>query len=71
MAELFTIDEVEDYLRREVAAAGGAKKFLRKKKLDGFSHITHMFENGSAATLERVLPALGFRKVTRYEPIDV
>lgn len=70
MAELFTANEVQAYLRKEVAAAGGAKKFLRKKKLDGFSHILHMFENGDAATLDRVLPALGFRRVTRYESVE-
>jgi hypothetical protein len=68
MSELFTIDEIEKHLREEVAEAGGAKKWCRKHKID-MSHAIHMVENGSAASLDRVLYALGLRQVIRYEPI--
>lgn len=67
MTELFTEAEVEKYMREEVADAGGPKKWLRKNKVHGFDHILHMIANGSAATLPHILPALGFKRVTRYE----
>ena len=69
MSELFTIDELEKHLRDAVAEAGGVKKWIRKHKASGFDHCLHMIENGSAASLDRVLPIIGFRRVTRYEPL--
>ncbi len=68
MSELFTIDEIEAYLRDEVARAGGAKKWCRQHKVD-MSHALHMIENGTAASIPRILEPLGFRQVTRYEPL--
>lgn len=68
MSELFTEKEVQAYMRNEVYAAGGAKKWLKKNNMT-FNHAIHMIENGDAATLDRVLDVLGFRRVTRYEPI--
>jgi len=68
MSELFTEEEVQQYMRDEVADAGGPKKWLRKNKISGESPL-HMIQNGQAATLSNCLAALGFRKVTRYEPL--
>ena len=69
MSKLFTVDEIERYLREEVMRAGGAKKWCRKHKIN-MDHAIHMIENGSAASLDRVLDALEFRKVIRYEPVN-
>lgn len=68
MSELFTTDELERYLREEVMRAGGAKKWCKKNGVY-MGDALHMVSNGSAATLDRVCLALGFRKITRYEPI--
>ena len=69
MDDLVPIDQLEAHLRREVVAAGSAKKWCRKNKVS-MSHAIHMVENGSAASLDPVLWALGFRKVTRFERIQ-
>lgn len=69
MAELFTEAEVEKFMREEVADAGGAKTWLRKNKVYGCDHVLHMVTNGSAATLDRILPVLGFKRVIRYEAV--
>lgn len=67
MTEIFTLEEVKFYMRDEVRAAGGAKKWLRKHKLrNQFDHVLHMVENGDAATSPPILDALGFRRITRY-----
>jgi hypothetical protein len=68
MSEIFTKDEVEKYLREEVEAVGGAKKWCRKHNVN-MDHALHMVADGSAATLPRVIGVLGFREVIRYEPI--
>jgi len=65
MAELFTIDEIEQHLREEVARAGGSKKWSRKHKVY-LNHALHMLDNGSAASLENVLHALGMERVVLY-----
>lgn len=70
MDDLVTTDQIESHLMREVAAAGGAKKWCRKNKVS-MDHALHMVANGSAATLPTVLSALGFRKVVRYERVAV
>jgi hypothetical protein len=67
MSELFTIDEIEKLLREEVVAAGGAKKWCVKNNVS-MGHALHMVENGTAASLPRVLDVLGLEKVTRYMP---
>lgn len=69
MAELFTGAELQAMLREDVAAAGGAKKWLRKHKVSGCDHILHMVANGDAATLDDILRVLGFTRVVRYEPV--
>jgi len=69
MAELFTEAELRDYLVAEVAAAGGARAWLRKNKMTHRTQINHMVANGDAATLADFLEVLGFRRVTRYEPV--
>lgn len=69
MDDVITIDQLEAHLRREVVAAGNAKKWCRKNKVS-MEHALHMVANGSGATLPTVLNALGFRKVVRYERID-
>ena len=68
MSEIFTIEQVQQHLRDEVAEAGGAKKWLRKNKVFGCDHILHRVQNGDAATLPRVMKVLKFRRVDRYEP---
>lgn len=70
MAEIFDEREVREYLRAEVEAAGGAKKWLKKNKMFGYDHVLHMVANGDAATTPRILEALGFRRVDRFEPIN-
>jgi len=69
MSELFTLEEIQRHLREEVAQAGGANKWLRKHKATGFDHCLHMIDNGSAASLDGVLPLLGLKKVVRYEAV--
>lgn len=66
MDDLFTIDDIEQYLRIEVESAGGARKWCRKNKVS-MDHALHMIENGSAASIDRVLDALGMEKVIRYK----
>jgi hypothetical protein len=70
MAEIFTADEVATYMRHEVDAAGGARKWLRKHRMLSEAHIIHMIEDGTAATIPRFLSELGFRQIVRYEAID-
>lgn len=67
MSELWTEAELERVLRDEVEEAGGAKKWLRKKKMLSYGDIDYMVANGQAATLPAFLNALGFRAVTCYE----
>ena len=69
MKELWTIDDLELFLRDEVMRAGGAKKWCKKHNIH-MSHAMHMIENGTAASIDRVTEALGYRKVTRYEAVD-
>lgn len=57
-----TQDELEAALRDAVAAAGGAKKWARKHDVS-MAHALHMLDNGSAATLGRVLQATGYQRV--------
>lgn len=67
--ERFTEDEVRRHLRDQVAAAGGARKWLRKHKLSGFDHVLHMIEDGRLGTDERLLSVLGFKRVVLYEAV--
>lgn len=67
MAEIFTTKEVEEFMRSEVNAAGGARKWLRKNGVTGLEHVMHMVADGRAATLDRVLLVLGFRRVALFE----
>lgn len=66
---MFTKEEVQSMLREQVAAAGGAKNWMRKHRAMNIAP-EHMIENGSAATLERVLPLIGMVAVTLYKPIN-
>lgn len=66
MTELLTIDQIEQRLRAEVYAAGGAKKWTKKHRLH-MDHALHMIANGSAASLPLVLDALGMEKVTLFQ----
>lgn len=68
MDDIITLDQLEAHLRREVVAAGSAKKWCRKNKVS-MDHALHMIANGSAAGLPSVREALGFREVRRYERI--
>jgi len=61
--------ELEAILRAEVQAAGGAKKWLRKKKVKGFEHILHMVADGRAATLDDMLTVLGYERIVVYKPL--
>lgn len=65
MTGLLTQKDIEQRLREEVKAAGGAKKWCRKNNVS-MNHALHMVENGSAATLDKILDVLGLEKVTRY-----
>ena len=70
MAELFTLEEVERCMREAVRDAGGAKKWLRKKKLGTqYDHVLHMIEDGRAATLTGMLAHVGFERVNMFKPI--
>jgi hypothetical protein len=70
MAELFTEEEVKEYLQSEVRAAGGAKEWLKKNKI-GLSHphLLRMIENGEPATDITILSTLGFKEVVMYEAV--
>lgn len=58
----FTIDEIEQKLRDDVRAVGGAVKYNRKHKLY-MTHSLHMLDNGSAASLPNVLEVLGLKQI--------
>lgn len=67
--DLLTDAQLHKMLAAQVAEAGGARKWLRKHKLTSYKHAEHMFDNGDAATLDRVLPILGYKPVRRYQRI--
>jgi hypothetical protein len=68
MADLLTIEEIEQQLRDAVVAAGGASKWCKKNGVS-MQHALHMVSNGSAASLPHVLDKLGFERVTRFKRI--
>jgi hypothetical protein len=72
MGELFTRAEVKRHMAEEVAACGGARKWLRKHPHAGnWSHAMHMIENGDAAFAQAgILDILGFKRVERFEAIN-
>jgi hypothetical protein len=67
--ELFTEAQCERYFREEVAAAGGAKKWLRKNKIHGKDHVLHMIEDGRLFCDFYISKKLGFRRVERWEVV--
>ena len=69
MPELFTEKDLQSLLREDVAEAGGAKKWCRKNNVTGYDYSLHMITDGRAATMQDVLPVLGFRQVVLYEEI--
>ena len=62
MSDDLTQSELEAALRDAVAAAGGAKKWCRENGVS-MNHALHMIENGTGATLDGVLRALGYERV--------
>jgi patatin-like phospholipase/acyl hydrolase len=70
LAELFTRAECEKHFREEVAAAGGAKKWLRKNHVIGMDHVHHMIDGGTYFDNPQVLQALGLKRVERWEAVE-
>lgn len=65
--DLATAAELKAALRKAVADAGGAKKWLKLHGLSRNNYVAHMYDNGDAATLPETLSVLGYRQVVRYE----
>lgn len=64
MPELFTVDEVQDWLREECTCCGGVRAFSRESGISA-GHVSRVIR-GEKEPGPKVLGWFGLRAVTRY-----